>query len=327
MSGVATAMIGSSVIGGLLSSNAQKQAAQTAANAQTQANQAALAAQQQNYAQGTVAQQTALNAGNTVANAAGGQLSQVFAPYVAAGQAAIPGLQQYAQGGLNAFGAQQNLAGANGNDAQSAAISQFQNSPMFQQLNQQGINTILQNASANGNLRSGNAVAQEAQFSPALLQSLLQQQFTNLGTLSGLGSQSQNSLAALGQGSAAGQAQGAVNISGQQLGLQGQVASNIASLSGANTQAVTGLLGQEGQIGANNALAQGAANQGLFSGIGSSVNLAALLKSGLFGNNANAGAGAAGGSGAGGGWLGPGEGASLPGTTGISYLPSVARQA
>ena len=289
MSGTSMAMIGGSLVTGLLGANAQSNAANTAAAAEQAANQQAMAAQQQLYTQGVGQQNTALNAGNTLAGNQQLQLSNLFSPYTQAGQAALPGLQQYAQGGLQAFGQQQNMSGANGDASQSAAINQFQNSPMFQQLNQQGINTIAQNASMNGNLRSGNAVAQEAQFSPALLNQLLQQQFTNLGSLSSLGSASQNTLAGLGQSSASNQGQLGTNVLGQQLNLGGQVAGNLASLSGANTQAVTGLLGQQGQIGATNALAQGQAQSNLFSGVGSSINRAALLNSGLFSNNGNNG--------------------------------------
>lgn len=283
MSGIGAAIIGGSAITGLLSANAQENAAKTAAQAQMQANQQALAAQQANYQQGVAAQQAALSAGNGLATAATGSLQNLFAPYVAAGQQAIPGLQQYAQGGLNAFGQQQNLAGANGNVAQASAISGIQGSPMFQGLLQQGADLINQNASATGGLRGGNTIAAEGQFAPALLNQLLQQQFQNLGSLSSLGSQSQNTLAGLGQGSAGQQAQGGINILGQQLGLAGQTAGNVASLSGANTQAVTGLTNQQGAIGAGNALAQGQAQSNMFGGIGSSINLAALLKSGALG--------------------------------------------
>lgn len=319
MSGIGAAIIGGSAITGLLSANAQSDAAKQAAAAQMQANQQALQAQQQNYRQGVNYQDKSLAAGNTLAGNQQSQLSGLFAPYVQAGQNAIPGLQQYAQGGLNAFNQQQNFTGANGADAQSQAINGLQNSPMFQQLAQQGNQAILQNASATGGIRGGNTQAALAQFSPQLLNQLLQQQFQNLGSLSSLGSQSQNTLAGLGQGSAAAQAQGGINILGQQLGLAGQTAGNVAQLSGANTSAITGLTNQQGAIGAGLANAQGLAQQNLFGGIGSAINRTALLNSGFFGGSNNASAG-------GGSFLpsvassmGPGEGQSLLGNIGGSY--------
>lgn len=324
MSGIGAAMIGGSLITGLLSSNAQQNAAKTAADAQMKSNQQALAAQQANYQQGLKFQTDTLGAGNALAGTQQGQLSQLFAPYLQAGQQSLGGLQQYAQGGLNAFNQQQNLTGANGNAAQSNAISAIQNSPMFQALTQQGNDAILQNASATGGLRGGNTQAALAQFSPALLNQLLQQQFQNLGSLSSLGSQSQNSLAALGQGSAGQQGQLGTSILGQQLGLQGNVAGNVAALGGANTSAITGLTNQQGAIGAGLANAQGQAQSNLFGGIGSSINLAALLKSGLLGGKAGNTSGL--GASSGGGFNLGNISGGIQGDygSGFSFLPGVA---
>lgn len=285
MSGIGTAIIGGSAITGLLSANAQKSAAQTAANAQLQANQQALQAQQANQAQAVGQQQTALASGTAAAGAQNNSLQALLSPFVGAGAPGIAGLNNFATGGQNAFGAQLNLAGANGNAAQSGAISGVQNSPYFQQLLAQGVDTANQNASANGNLRSGTAVAGVAALAPSLLNQILQQQFTNLGSLSGQGSAASNALASLGAGAAGTQAQGTQNTLAQLLGLQGNIAGNEAQLAGANTSAITGLTNQQGAIGAGLATANGQANANLYSGIGNSIPKAFSLASLLGGNN------------------------------------------
>lgn len=104
-------------------------------------------------------------------------------------------LAPYQQAGLGALGAQQNLLGLNGNDAQASAISGLQNSPLFTALQQQGNDAILANASATGGLRGGNTQAALAQLSPALFSQVFQQQLGNLGGLTSIG---QNSAAGVG---------------------------------------------------------------------------------------------------------------------------------
>ena len=96
-------------------------------------------------------------------------------------------LNPYNTAGTNALSSQQDLLGLNGNNAQTGAIGNIINGSEYQGLQQQGNNAILQNASATGGLRGGNTEGALAQFSPQLLQSLIQQQFSNLGSLSGMG--------------------------------------------------------------------------------------------------------------------------------------------
>jgi hypothetical protein len=151
MSWVAAAVAGGTIVGGYLSSNAQKGAAETAANAQSQASQAGIDEQRRQF----------------------DQVQQLLSPFVNAGTGAL--------------GAQQNLLGLNGNAAQQSAISGIQASPQFQALQQQGQDAILANASATGGLRGGNVQGALAQFSPQLLAQLIQQQYSNLGGLTSLG--------------------------------------------------------------------------------------------------------------------------------------------
>lgn len=202
MSWVAAAVVGGAVVGGVMSSNAQKDAASTAADAQTQSSQASIAEQQRQF----------------------DALQKLLAPYVGAGTGSLS--------------AQQNLLGLNGNDQQQQAINGIKNSSQFNELNAQGQNAILQNASATGGLRGGNVQGALAQFSPQLLNQMINDQYTKLG---GMTSLSQNAAAM--QGNAG--MQSANNISAQ--------------------------LNQIGAANAGNALAAGKAYAQLWSGIGSSV--------------------------------------------------------
>lgn len=205
---VAAAVVGSAVVGGVLSSKAQKSAANTAANAQTSASEAGVAQQNKQFE----------------------AVQRLLSPYVNAGNGSLTG--------------QQNLLGLNGDTAQAAAIGGIQNSSQFNMLKQQGENSILQNASATGGLRGGNTQAALAQFSPQLLNQLVQQQYSNLGGLTSIG---QNAAAGVG---------------------------NAGMTTGNN---ISNLLQQNGAAQAGNALAIGQANSQLYNTLGSSVGLYAGL--------------------------------------------------
>lgn len=150
-------------------------------------------------------------------------------------------MQPYVQGGTQAMGAQGNLIGLGGAEAQQAAINELANSPQMAALIGQGENALLQNASATGGLRGGNTQAALAQFRPQLLNELINQRFTQLGSLSQLG-----------QASAAGQAAQGMNM-----------ATNIGNL-----------LEQQGAARAGSALASGnmASNA-----IGNALNIGSTL--------------------------------------------------
>lgn len=139
------------VVGGITGANQAADAAQSAAATQAASAQAGIDQQKQ-----------MLEA-----------FQKVLAPFVTAGTGAL--------------GAQQNLLGLNGNDAQQSAISAIQASPQFTALQKQGEDAILANASATGGLRGGNVQGALAQFSPALLSQLIQQQLGNLGGISSMG--------------------------------------------------------------------------------------------------------------------------------------------
>jgi hypothetical protein len=162
--------------GSLLSSKMSSDAAGSAADAQSQASAAGIAEQRRQF----------------------DAIQKLLSPYVAAGE---PALQQ-----------QQAFLGLQGPEAERAAIERISGGETFKALSAQGENAMLQNASATGGLRGGNIQGALAQYRPALLSSLIDQQYGRLGGLTSLGQQS-----AAGVGTA-GQAMGVnvANLMGQQ---------------------------------------------------------------------------------------------------------------
>jgi hypothetical protein len=154
-------------------------------------------------------------------------------------------LQPYVSAGTPALEAQQAFLGLQGPEAERAAIERIRGGETFQALASQGEEALLQRASATGGLRGGNIQGALAQFRPALLSSLIDQQYGRLGGMT-----------ALGQQSAAG-----VGTAGLQTGVN-----------------VSNLLGQQGAAQAGAEIAQGKAfgaipaaisgGLGLFSGLG-----------------------------------------------------------
>ena len=147
MSAVAAAVVGSAVIGGVVSMSA----ASKAGKAQVQA--ADRSAEEQ--------------------RAAREEMRTLLNPYVSAG---TPALQ-----------AQMAALGLSGPEAQQAYVTEQEQSPIFQALARQGEEGLLQNASATGGLRGGNVQGALAQFRPALLNQFLEQQYGRLAGLSTLG--------------------------------------------------------------------------------------------------------------------------------------------
>lgn len=156
-------------------------------------------------------------------------------------------LQPYSQAGTAALGQQQALLGMGTPEAQQQAINAIQSGPQFQALQQQGENAILQNASATGGLRGGNVQGALAQFRPALLSGLIEQQYNRLGGLTSIG---QNAAAGVGN---AGMQTGAnvANLLGQQgaAAAGGQIAQGKAF--GAVPGAISGGLGIYSGLGGN----------------------------------------------------------------------------
>jgi hypothetical protein len=184
------------------------------------------------------------------------KVQELLKPYSMAGEKALGGLEPFAAAGAPALEQQQALLGLRGPEAERAAIERIRGGETFQALAGQGEEALLQRASATGGLRGGNIQGALAQFRPALLSSLIDQQYGRLGGMTALGVETTGNLARLGQASAAGT--GAA-----------------AQTTGAN---VANLLGQQGAALAGAEIAQGKAfgaipaaisgGLGLFSGLG-----------------------------------------------------------
>lgn len=188
---VGAVVAGVATIGGsLIASGAAKSAANKAASAQIAADQAAIAEQRRQY----------------------DQTRTDLTPWMTAGQGAM--------------GKQGDLIGLNGTDKQMAAITALKGSPLYESLFGNGRDAILANASATGGLRGGNTQGALANFGRDTLASVIQNQISNLGSVSE----------------------------------QGQNAAAQTGSFGANSaNAISSLLSQQGQANAGAALASGAA--------------------------------------------------------------------
>ncbi len=192
----AVAGIGGSIIAG----NSAKSAANKAAASQTAADQAAIAEQRRQYDQ---------TRGD---------------------------LQPWMQQGQNASAQQGDLLGLNGPEAQQAAISAQQGSPLYESLFRNGQNTLLQNASATGGVRGGNTQGALANFGKDTLAQVIEAQLTRLG---GVSEQGQNAAAQVGNFGA-----NAANNIGQSLGNTGAAQAGAALVGGAaNSAMIKGITG------------------------------------------------------------------------------------
>lgn len=205
MSGIATAVVGASVITGYMGSRAQAGAASDASQAQQETDAAQIAESKRQF--------------DTVREL----------------------LRPYSEAGTGALAAQQNLIGLGGPDAQKKAIAALSGGPEMQAMTQQGEEAMRANASATGGLRGGNLQSALAKFRPQMLSNLINQQYERLGGLTttgqnaaaGTGSAAQTSggqiIQALGESGAAraGEAMAAGNA---QAGMWGGVGSTVGTL-------------------------------------------------------------------------------------------------
>lgn len=159
MTFMATAIIGSAIVGGVMSSNAQKSAARTASRAQQQAADQSIAEQRRQF----------------------DAVQQLMAPYV--------------QSGTTALSRYNALSGLAGEEAQQSLINQITSGAEYGSLVRQGEEAILQSASATGGLRGGNTQSALARFRPEILSSLIRDEYSRLGGMVSVG---QNAAAGLG---------------------------------------------------------------------------------------------------------------------------------
>lgn len=151
---------------------------------------------------------------------------------------------------------------------QQSAIDALKQSPMYQSLYHNGEQSVLANAAATGGLRGGNADRSLYNLGTDTLAQTIQQQFNNLGQLSGLG---ENAAAGVGNGlNAAAQAQ----------------AGGILGSANANNGLATSIAGLPSLFGNSSFLsALGLGNKGGISGLGTLANAPAGVQSafdGLF---------------------------------------------
>lgn len=182
--GLSGAALAGIAVGGatLISANQQSKAAKSAAQTQAAASEAGIDEQRRQF----------------------DVVQELLRPYTQAGATAIEGLSPFAAAGAPALQAQQAFLGLQGPEAEQAAIDRITGGSTFQELTRQGEEAILSRASATGGLRGGNVQAALAQFRPALLSSLIDQQYSRLGGMTALGAETTGNLARLGQASAAG---------------------------------------------------------------------------------------------------------------------------
>jgi len=277
MSWMATAVVGSAVVGGYMSSKAQKSAAKTAAGAQTEAARLAAEGEQRQFDQlrEMLSPFTEAAAGSGIAGlgvqSPAQEIADLYRTYL--GRDPEPaGLKNWAdhyKSGMSmdeierhissgpearervlsgeyipaekekgSLEAQLELIGLKGPEAQQLAISGIEGSPAFEALTRQGEEAILSHASATGGLRGGDTQAALAQFRPAVLSQLIESQYSKLGDITRIG-----------QSAAAG-----VGAAGT------QSASNISNL-----------LMQSGQAQAQSALTSGAAQSQMWGDIAGAV--------------------------------------------------------
>jgi hypothetical protein len=147
MSWIAAAVVGSTVVGGVI----QSRSASKAASAQTASAQSGINEQRRQFE----------------------AVQELLAPFIGVGTTAL--------------GQQAALVGVEGAEAQRAAIQAIEQGPEFEALTRQGEEAILQQAAATGGLRGGNIQGALAQFRPQILSGLIEQQYGRLGGLAQMG--------------------------------------------------------------------------------------------------------------------------------------------
>lgn len=138
-------------------------------------------------------------------------------------------MEPYMMAGRRALGPLQVLAGGGTPEQEQAMIAQIQESPTMQAMMEQGENAILQSASATGGLRGGNTMSALAQFRPSMLRSEIQDRYSRLAGLAGMGQATTVGGVAAGQQSASQQAQT------MQAGTEAQASATMAAAQARNT--------------------------------------------------------------------------------------------
>lgn len=230
-----------SVVGGLISSGGS----QSAADTQASASGAGIAEQQREF----------------------DKIRSLLQPYIDAGTGALGGYANAQNGytsALNQYGGTlgqlNNLTGANGVEAQQAAINGLKANPLYTTSMNLGQQAILANASATGGLRSGNTNYSLGYLPGQVLSNVMQTQIGNLGTslngssglLTGYGNQVAQfgNLINVGENAAAGTGQAAMQTGNNITNLTGQIgAAQAGGTLGSANAIATGINGFAGALG------------------------------------------------------------------------------
>ena len=223
MSFVATAIVGSAVVGGVVASRSAGKAAQ----AQQEASGASIDEQRAQFA----------------------AMQRTLKPYVDAGTPALRQIASFSDVAQPALNEQQALNGMFGAEAQQEAINRIEQSPLYLEQVRQGENAILQQASATGGLRGGNIQAALAQFRPAVLSQMIEDKYTKLGGMVDFGGNSALNLAKLGQASGAGTGAAGMNMASNIGNLNAQTGQAQAQAQLAKGQAWGNVAGSVGYLG------------------------------------------------------------------------------
>ena len=221
--GAATAIIGSTIVGGVMSSRS----ASKAAKAQQEASGASIDEQRAQFE----------------------AMQRTLKPYVDAGSPALRQIASYADVAQPALNEQQALNGMFGAEAQQQAINRIEQSPLYMEQVRQGENAMLQNASATGGLRGGNIQAALAQFRPAVLSQMIEDKYSKLGGMVDFGGSAALNLAKMGQASAAGTGAAGMNMASNISNLNTQTGQAQAQAQLARGQAWGNVAGSVGYLG------------------------------------------------------------------------------
>ena len=237
--GVASLIAGAAVGGAsLFNASKQRSAAKKASQAQVESSEDAINEQRRQF----------------------DEIVELMRPYVDLGEDAIGNLRGYAEPGLSAFSEQNALLGLLGPEAEREAIDSIRNGEKFQVLQELGEEAILNRAGVTGGLRGGRTQGALAEFSPALLQDLIDERYSRLGGIASLGYTTEDTLARLGQASAAQQGAFGQQSANAVSGLFGDIGASRSGYQLAKGQAQTGLV--------NNLINAGGTGLGLYTGFG-----------------------------------------------------------
>ena len=121
--------------------------------------------------------------------------------YIGAGQAAMPQMQNYAQGGMNAYTMQQDISGVNGPEAQQAAYDLIESEPGYEYMVDKAKSGILSGGSATGNLGSGRMGNALMEYQPEILTNAINQKYGMLAPMAASGANTSQSVTITGKGS------------------------------------------------------------------------------------------------------------------------------